>query len=191
LTSIVLVPWALRNHRILGKWVWTTTNGGITLYDGYNPSATGASDQTFLKQMPQVRYPRMNEVQRSSYFSEMARHWAWEHPIRCVRLTVVKIARTWSPAPLSSEYGGRWTYVLAGMLFAVPLDMLILLGLIRGQLPWRARLFLLLPAVYFTVIHGLTVGSLRYRMPMAAPMAVLAACGLAALLFKGGKRESI
>ncbi len=184
LTGLVLWPWAARNHRVLGQWIWTTTNGGITLYDGFNPHATGASDQTFLRQMPQVRYPRMREVERSAYFSALARRWALEHPARSLQLAAVKIARTWSPIPLSREYGGRWVYVLAGALFAVPLDILILLGLIGRRLTWRQKLFLVLPALYFTLVHGLSVGSLRYRMPMAGPMAVLAGCGLAMLLWR-------
>jgi 4-amino-4-deoxy-L-arabinose transferase-like glycosyltransferase len=179
LTILVLLPWAARNHRVLRQWIWTTTNGGITLYDGFNPDATGASDQTFLQRMPQVRFPRMNEMERSTYFGDLARHWAREHPVQSLQLAAVKVARTWSPVPLSREYGGRKLYVLAGALFAIPLDLLVLLGLIARGLPWRAKVFLLLPAIYFTVVHGMTVGSLRYRMPMAPLLAVLAACGMA------------
>jgi 4-amino-4-deoxy-L-arabinose transferase-like glycosyltransferase len=179
LTILVLLPWAVRNHRVVGQWVWTTTNGGITLYDGFNPGATGASDQTFLQRMPQVRFPGMNEVERSTYFGDLARRWAMAHPMQSLQLAAVKIARTWSPVPLSREYGGRKLYVLAGALFAIPLDLLVLLGLIARGLPWRAKVFLLLPAGYFTVVHGMTVGSLRYRMPMAPLLAVLAACGMA------------
>ena len=29
------------------RWIWTDTNAGFTLYDGYNRDATGASDQRF------------------------------------------------------------------------------------------------------------------------------------------------
>lgn len=179
LTFIVLLPWAARNRIVLGKWIGTTTNGGITLYDGFNPAATGASDQTFVQKMPQVRYPRMNETSRSAYFAALARQWALAHPWKVVKLTAAKIARTWSPIPLSNEYGGRWLYVLVGAIFAVPLDLLILLGLANRRLPWAVKAFVLLPALYFTVVHGLFVGSLRYRMPAEGPMAVLGGCGLA------------
>ena len=49
LLGLVLFPWAWRNRNVLGEWVWTTTNGGITAYDGFNANATGASDQSFVK----------------------------------------------------------------------------------------------------------------------------------------------
>jgi hypothetical protein len=37
---------------------------------------------------------------------------------------------------------------------------------------------LMLPAVYFTLLHALSVGSLRYRIPAEVPMAVIAASAL-------------
>ncbi len=43
-----LLPWGWRNQRVLGRWVWLSTNGGVTLYDGFNPDASGASDQSSL-----------------------------------------------------------------------------------------------------------------------------------------------
>ncbi|QDT17275.1 hypothetical protein [Alienimonas californiensis] len=40
-------PWPLRNQRVLGAPVMTTTWGGPTLYDSLGPQATGASDMRF------------------------------------------------------------------------------------------------------------------------------------------------
>jgi hypothetical protein len=62
LTVLVLAPWAMRNHRVVGRWIWTSTNAGITRYDGFNPDATGASDQSFVAAMPQLK--SMTETER-------------------------------------------------------------------------------------------------------------------------------
>ena len=43
-----------------------------------------------------------------------------------------------------------------------------------------AAIYCLLPALYFTVVHGMSVGSLRYRVPADVPMAVVAASCVAA-----------
>ena len=51
LTLLVVGVWGVRNHAVLGRWVWLTTNGGVTKYDGFNPDATGASDQGFLRSL--------------------------------------------------------------------------------------------------------------------------------------------
>ncbi len=170
--------WAMRNHRVLGTWIWTTTNSGVTLYDGFNPNATGASDQRFIADLPQLR--SMNEVERSRYLQALARQWALQHPLRSAVLTVRKILRTWSPIPLSDEYS-RPLYRLIAAAYALPLDLLVLLGIISRRIDPPSRLLLLTPAIYFTVIHALSVGSLRYRIPAEPPLAALAACGLISL----------
>jgi hypothetical protein len=175
LTVLVLLPWALRNHYVLGQFVWTTTNGGFTLYDGFNSSATGASDQRFVADMaPQLR--EMSEIERSRHLASLAGRFAWDHPGRAIELAIRKLARTWSPVPLSSEYGSDRRIVVVALLYTVPLFALALAGLWASRrLSRSAKVFLLLPAIYFSFAHALSVGSLRYRLPADVPMAVLAA----------------
>jgi len=173
---LVLAPWAIRNarHPSVSAWIWTTTNEGVTTYDGFHDGATGASDQkAFISEMGGL-LSHMDEVERDAYLGQRAHEWIRAHPIESLKLMVMKIGRTWSPVPLSNEYGGNGLYVLAGLIFAVPFDILILLGIWRGDLPRTAKVFLLLPAIYFTAVHALSVGSLRYRIPFEPPMAVIA-----------------
>jgi len=173
LTGLVLFPWAARNRWIVGAWVWTSTNDGITRYDGFNPDATGASDQRFALSMPWTS--DMSEVARSRYFSGLADDWIAAHPWRAMKLAGIKIARTWSPMPLSRKYGGQWKYRAVGLTFSAGFDVLVLVGLRRGNLSGPAKRFLLLPAVYFTIAAALSVGSIRYRIPAEGPMAIVAA----------------
>ncbi len=174
-----LFPWAWRNYRTVGAWVWTTTNSGITLYDGFNPTASGASDQRFVTQMPQLQ--PMNEVERSRYLSQSARVWIGEHWSDLPGLTAVKIARTWSPIPLSSEFG-RPLYRMISAAFALPADLLVsTIGLFQRSLSRREKMLLVVPAIYFTILCILSVGSLRYRLPAEPLLVVIAAAGLADL----------
>ena len=46
--AVALTPWAARNWVRLGTPVFTTTNDGITLADGFHDGATGGSDQRFV-----------------------------------------------------------------------------------------------------------------------------------------------
>jgi 4-amino-4-deoxy-L-arabinose transferase-like glycosyltransferase len=182
LVILVLFPWAVRNKTKIGQWVWLTTNGGATRYDGFNPDATGASNQQFLSQ-PQMRFlQHMSEVERDEYLSQQANKWiseTWQRePSRLFKLTFAKIARTWSPVPLSAEYGSRLLYKLAAAAYSIPILILSVVGLWAAFLPRSARLFLLSPIVYFTMIHAVSVGSLRYRVPLEPLLAILAAAGL-------------
>jgi hypothetical protein len=176
LQMAVLLPWGYRNYRVLGSWVWTTTNSGITLYDGFNPDATGASDQTFVRLLPRLR--GMNEVQRSEYLADRAWQYIRSHRRRAVELAAVKVMRTWSPVPLSGEYGTRRNVLIAS-IYMIPFYLLIVAGLWFGTPPTSAKVFLLLPAIYFTAVHAMSVGSLRYRVPADVPMAVVAAASIA------------
>ena len=173
---LLLVPWAWRNHTRLGAWIWTTTNGGITLYDGFNPNADGSSDQSFVARMPQLQM--MGEVQRSRYLGHLAREFIEQHPLQAIRLAFYKLLRTWSPIPLSREYGHEARYVLIGLFYTLPFFVMVLAGLASDRLPMAAKVLLLLPALYITVVHAASVGSIRYRVPADVPMAVIAAAGV-------------
>ncbi len=174
LTVAVLTPWACRNSAVTGHWLWTTSNSGVTAWDGFNPDATGASDQSGLRMMPQLA--SMNEVERSSYLSSRATDYIRQNPRRAVELAVIKAGRTWSPMPLSADYG-NWMYRLAGLGYAMPFDLLVLIGICAAPIRRSAKALLLAPAVYFTLVHMASVGSLRYRIPVEPPLAVLAAAG--------------
>ena len=172
LTALVLVPWAARNNRVLGHWVWLDTNSGFTLYDGYNPQATGASNQSWIQGDNELH--KLSEVARTQYLAKKARSYARGHVGRSLVLAATKLGRTWSAVPLSSDYG-QAKYRLVALIYTVPFDVLVLLGLWWGEIPRGAKFFLLTPALYFSIVHALTVGSLRYRIPAEPPMAVVAA----------------
>jgi len=178
-TGLVLLPWAYRNHLVVGQWIWTSTNAGFTAYDGFNPDADGSSNQSFVREMPQLL--RMDEVGRSSYLSARARDYVDAHPERVRELALAKAARMWSPKPLSDDFG-RPLYVAVALLYGVPLLLLVIVGVFSPTLPWSAKVFLLAPALYLTVVHAASVGSLRYRVPAEVPMAVVAAGVVARVL---------
>jgi 4-amino-4-deoxy-L-arabinose transferase-like glycosyltransferase len=181
LTAVALLPWAIRNHRVLGQWIWTSTNAGFTAYDGFNSDATGASDQDFVRLMPQLR--RMTEIERNQYLQQRAGEFVRMHRGRALQLSINKAGRTWTLWPLSSQFS-RPPYVIVACLFSGAFYLMVLAGLWYGTLPQLAKVLLLVPAIYFTLSAILTVGSLRYRLPAEVPMAVLAAAGVDGLQFR-------
>jgi 4-amino-4-deoxy-L-arabinose transferase-like glycosyltransferase len=177
--TIVLGLWAERNRRLLGQRVWLTTNEGITRYDGFNERADGSSNQWFVQTMPRLR--DMDELQRNEVLSQMAASYISSHPERLGELAARKIARTWSPLPLSEQFGSA-KYVVVGLAYTAPFFLLTLIGLWWGNLPRIKKVVLLTPALYFTAVHALSVGSLRYRVPAEPELATLAGAGVSFLL---------
>ncbi|HEX2972079.1 MAG TPA: hypothetical protein VHP11_07085 [Tepidisphaeraceae bacterium] len=172
-TIAALTPWAIRNEQLFGHTLWLTSQGGITLYDGVHPGATGASDQSFLDKHPDAA--SMKELDRDDYFRMLARREILQNPKRVARLALVKVARTWTPVPLSEQFSGNRLYFVAGLAYTVPLFLLAATGLLLGRLRFPVRLYLLAPALVITLMHAITVGSMRYRLPAEPFLAVLAA----------------
>ena len=73
-------------------------------------------------------------------------------------------------------------YCLVVAMFFIPMVLFVMLGFwtLRGQL-W-ALLLTAGPIVYFSLIHMVFVGSLRYRLPAEYPLCVLTAVGINTIL---------
>lgn len=171
-----LAPWALRNRMTIGEWCWLTTRGGISLYDGVRPGATGASDLGDIKQTPAV--VGLNESQWNRYFIRASIRAIQDDPWRVLKLAGVKIVRLWSPLPHADHYqSDRFRWISAG--WVIPLYLLAAVGaallpLSQGRRGWYKLGLLVLPIGYFTMVHAVFVGSVRYRLG-AMPMVVMLA----------------
>lgn len=174
----MLLPWAARNALVLGKPILTTTNSGITAYDGFNPDADGSSNQqVFLQDMPYLG--QMTEIDRDAYLRQQAMTWAAENPGRLLPLAAAKVGRTFSPVPLAKE-NRTWLYWSVGLGFLLPLMGLAVAGVVRSAVAARYRVMLVMPIVVVGLGHGLSVGSMRYRVPIEPMWCVLAAGFVAA-----------
>jgi 4-amino-4-deoxy-L-arabinose transferase-like glycosyltransferase len=177
--ALALLPWGLRNRAVLGDCAWLSTNGGVTLYDAQGPQARGDSDQTFLKFMPELA--RLGEVERDRRLRSLAWEQMRRDPPRVARLAWTKLLRTWSLRPNFAEYRGGWASAVS-VAFMLPVLVLAAAGIVRlsGLItPIRRRhprllALLLLPIAYFSAVHCVYVGSLRYRVPLM-PFVELAA----------------
>ena len=181
---IALLPWAIRNERITGRMCWLTFRGGISLYDGVREGATGASDLADVKQMPAVR--DLTEPQWDDYFRRQACQLIRDDPPRVLRLSLTKIARMWNPIPNVDAYRSPAVRTIAAA-WNLPLFLGAILGLatwswLNQGKPWTRAALLLLPILYFTLLHGLFVGSIRYRLPVLPLVAILAAHGISVIL---------
>lgn len=171
----LLLPWAARNRHVTGQWIWLTTRGGISLYDGLGPKADGGSNLAYTKTMPGVQ--RLGETQWNEFFYRESLRIAREDPARVARLAWAKLKRTWSfvPNEPSSRMPVKMAVSFGWMAMVVSTAVVGFLFSKR-----RSRLApLLIPAAYFTLLHMVYVGSVRYRVPAMPPIYVLSALALA------------
>ncbi|MBN1489233.1 MAG: glycosyltransferase family 39 protein [Phycisphaerae bacterium] len=171
-----LIPWATRNRIVIDEWQPLTTRSGISLYDGLGPRAAGGSDLAYTKTMPELRH--LPETQWRDWLTEQSLKAARGDPARTLHLACTKFKRTWAFIP--NEPGSRTPMKMAvSAVWMAGVLMAAVWGACRMR-PKRVVLFLLLPAIYFTLLHMIFVGSIRYRIPAMPLLYILAGAVFAA-----------
>ncbi len=109
---LTLTPSTVRNLRVSGHFVPVSANGGLTLFHGNNPSATGfstaAADEGGVFSSPWHAADLMARtsadidrpvdfVEMSQYFGRKALRWMTEHPYEALRLVGLRAALFWGP----------------------------------------------------------------------------------------------
>ncbi len=191
-----LFPWAMRNRSVIGAAAWLSAIGGVTLYDAQGPQADGSSNQAFLHELPQLA--GLDEVQRDRELRRLAIQQMRSDPGRVLKLAGAKFIRTWSLTPNQEDYRGGLTALVSAAFTAVVL-LLAFVGLARAFVrrdsagtAGRRRLHLLLwlPVVYFTLVHCVYIGSLRYRVPLMPFIEIAAATAFVLVRTKPAKNPS-
>ncbi|MBI2481147.1 MAG: glycosyltransferase family 39 protein, partial [Planctomycetia bacterium] len=181
---IAMAPWWVRNYGITGKLTLTTTQFGASLYDGWRPDSNGESDMRYVERFyqEQLKADAADPASATGIFEERlddrmrsaAVAWARANPIRVLQLAGIKFVRIWSPWPNSETMQG-WTYRLAILFGYTPLMLLAIAGAVRFVRQGWPYALCVVPAVYFTCLHMIFVGSIRYRQPAMLVLIVLAA----------------
>lgn len=191
--SITMSPWWFRNAYLTGRFVPTTLQVGPSLYDGLHAGATGASDEgmafmqaLLAEQLEEDRTsreppPSTLEFRIHQRALSAAAEWSRQHPLAVANLAWVKFRRTWSLWPDGGETSSTTTRLLLtigcfGVLALAATGTLLALrpvGWVMG-ICW-------LPCLYFTLLHMVFVGSIRYREPAVFVLAAVAACALTRL----------
>ena len=158
--AVVMLPWWARNYRVTGHFVPTTLQVGASLYDGWNPQATGASDMRFVPEFVEAQHNSdANRAESDGFeyrldrrFRQAAWDWARENPGRVLQLAAVKFA--------DLEFLAQRTFVFrlagadggAGDLPAV--DVACRLGSAAGD-RLAGRIVLAAGGLLYALAHGL------------------------------------
>ncbi|MFH1723911.1 MAG: tetratricopeptide repeat protein [Elusimicrobiota bacterium] len=194
--AIAVFPLTLRNRLVGGEWVITVASGGMNLWTGNNPEATGTyygapfvSSQVPEKEQEEFRLEASRRAGRELTLAESSRHWrdealrfALRSPGKAIRIWWRKWAYFWHsweiPSNLNYYVAKDSSPVLKALVFGFgwlgPLSILGLL-LCRRGLPDRLWLpFSLLAVQLATNLVFFTHAAYRIA---AVPMLFLFAAG--------------
>jgi 4-amino-4-deoxy-L-arabinose transferase-like glycosyltransferase len=196
---VVMSPWWVRNASITGRFVPSTLQVGLSLYDGWHPGATGASDEGMAFAFDiqaeqraldaQATNPKLLEstfeYRVDSLAKRKALQWASQNPGEALRLAWIKFTRTWSLWPDGGELSSnRIRFAITVGTFSIVLLAIGATVLVLRKLTSQRRMitvlaFCWLPCIYFTLLHMVFVGSIRYREPAILVLSPLAGIALA------------
>ncbi len=171
---VALAPWTIRNYRITGHFVATTLWVGPSLYDALSPQATGISDMQFIETDGRYKRPGMSEYDNDRHYRRLAAEFVRTQPLRSIELAGIKLGRYWNPLPNADQFG-HWAIRLGVGLFETPALLLAAIGIWHSRttpLRWLAAAG---PVLYFSLVHAVFIGSLRYRLPAEYALLVLTA----------------
>jgi hypothetical protein len=177
---LVLAPWTVRNAVVLGEFVPVSTGGGRILW-GCN---TIPADDPMIPGASHSAATDVPQSDRGFYMRALANIAA--HPGDFVHSSLVRLVRLWFNLGFDRPPSGASLVIGATNLIMV---LLLLAALLFARGPWTARawpLFLLL--VYFSLVHMVLEGYIRYALPVVPYLMLAAAYGAVALVTRGRTR---
>jgi 4-amino-4-deoxy-L-arabinose transferase-like glycosyltransferase len=210
--AAIVLPWSLRNERVLGAFVLVSTNGGVSLLTGANDEATGDHFEWAdgpLWHASGIPYDQRiaRQVELDHRFKGMAADWIRAHPGRWAGLGVKKMAMLWRkdsdgfwmleysyPAAGGALTAAQWAnqlYYLALLLLAACCFAAAVRAVFRTRDEAETRLGLLLCMPLFaTLLAFAFTGQVRYHFP-AMPFVIVAAGWTLSRIAGGGLRSAM
>ena len=167
---ILLLPWWAHQYEKYGEFVRFNLADGIVLYSGNNPlntsgggvgRASGDSDMD-LNLFIQIKNP----IQRNDAMRDAAVTYIIKNPYNFIKMSGVKFMRFWRLWPYT-EYYQQW-YVIAASLLSYGLVLFLSIGFVfhNAKKYFREVIPIFALIGYLTLVHMVTIGSIRYRFPL-------------------------
>lgn len=163
--AFTMMPWTVRNYLLFEEFVPTTLQTGESFYEANSSYATGGPGWHLVDWEKESGGRLMDEYENDRFWHRKGVEWIKENPDDFIRLAFVKFGRTWNVIP---NYEGVQSpfYIAVSLLSYLPVMLLGLGGLWLSRKKLRRLLVIIAPVLYYTLMHMVFVGSIRYRAPV-------------------------
>ncbi len=164
---VIMAPWWVHQVAKYDTFVRLNLGDGIVLYAGNNPMNRSGGGITGVD-TDISRFNRMykDPVVRNDAMKAAAFAYIRDNPGHFIELAGVKFLRFWRLWPYAEAYQSPSIIVVSLLSYGVMLlaTVIFLLGFARGR--WRMLAPILLLGAYLSAVHMVTIGSIRYRLPL-------------------------
>jgi 4-amino-4-deoxy-L-arabinose transferase-like glycosyltransferase len=209
-SAVIVTPWVVRNAVAVDATT-LQTSGGVTLWIGNNPQATGGL-------MPPPAIPGLNaiatpgagpdatEAEANSAYTSAAIDALLTNPARAVSLVPRKLFELWGGHRHAVTHSTRKSdRTIPGVVLNILpiltqayLVLLLLLvvaayGMKRSRNHWVIGPGIALTAifVFWNAFHMISFGSGRYHVPMEPFLAIMAASAISAVVLANGRSTRV
>jgi hypothetical protein len=201
LLGAVVAPWGVRNKAVFGKWLFTTTHGGVTFYQGNNaavleyPQYHGGVAPLYM--LPGYEaLEKKPELEKDGQARTLGKRFLRQNVRSIPVLVWRKLGRFWrvqSDTGMSGVKSGWWfnkdsalgrlaSSLDVGFVYAVFAIPLFVVGLVLSLRAWRRYVYLYGLVVIHTAVTMVFHGSIRMRVPIEPVIAIFAAYTLHLLI---------
>lgn len=178
----LMAPWWAHNYAAYGTFVQFNLAFGTVLYAGNNPMNTSGGgnigEDYDLSAFEAIKDP----ITYDRALRDAAVKYIAENPVHFVKMAAVKFWRMWRLWPYHESYS-NWAYLLGIVASFAPVCLFALIYLIGwGRFELLRISPLLLFIAYYTGIHMLLFGTIRFRLPFEPYLLIFAAAGFVHLL---------
>ena len=178
-SSLVLIPWTVRNAVRFERFVFISSNGGFNLLMGNNPQATPASGVIDLPGLKEETKD-LNEFERDAYYRKRAITYIRSHPRESIKRYALKFLHYFDFRTDADSGEGkvlsRWKTVLS----LIATGPLLLFGIVfrilfMRRIPLlRMDRFILLLYILNGAFTAVFFTRIRFRVPFDALLTLVA-----------------
>ncbi len=171
---LMMSPWWIRSYSLFNEVIPFTSTSSMNMYLGNNPkNKYGGCDWATDAEIRLYSTYEISELEYKSLYTNATKKFITENPDRFLELSWLKFKRFWNITPNHEKYNhGKYKYISILSFGVILFLSIISFILYYKKFKQLAPIYVLI--FYFTLIHIITIASIRYRLPIEPFLIVLA-----------------
>jgi hypothetical protein len=167
---LLMSPWWIYQYDKYGEFVRLTLADGVVLYSGNNPmniTGGGVGNKSGRSDVDLRKFNNISDpIKRNDTMKQEAVKYIVDKPVHFIKMAAVKFARFWRLWPFTEHYQ-QW-YIVASSLLSYGVVLALSIGFVfrNAQENFIKLLPIFALITYLTLVHMVTIGSIRYRLPL-------------------------